>query len=68
MRCSNTAFYVYLKKISSNWGKFSSTALVLEILCITISHFYAISCDQKTGLTIFWEKTEIDLFYLPMNM
>ena len=25
MRCSNTGFYVYLRKLSRNWGQFSST-------------------------------------------
>ena len=30
MRCSNTYFYVYLRKWSWNWGKFFSTALILS--------------------------------------
>ena len=28
--CSNTAFYVHLRKLFRNWSKFSSSALVLE--------------------------------------
>ena len=30
MSCSNAVFYVYLRKLSLNSGKLSSTALVLE--------------------------------------
>ena len=32
MRCSNTAFYIYLRKVSQNWGNFSSSALLLDTL------------------------------------
>ena len=61
--CNNTVFNVYLRKLSWNRGKSSSTALVLDIFYVkycavlenlpqfrTKFHFYAISCDHKSVL------------------
>ena len=61
IRCSNTVFYVYWRKISRNWDHFSSTAIILDTLCkillSTTSHYYALSCDQKSGITILLVKS-----------
>ena len=91
MKWSITVFHLYLRKLSRNWDKFSTTALevsryqvifyikvfrtsaVLEknVLnfgiisyisikkCITTSHFYVISCDQKLRITNLRRKKPI---------
>ena len=59
IRCSNTVFNVYLRKLFPNWGKFLSTVQVLSNILhtqkmnwINTSHFYAISRDQNLCLAI----------------
>ena len=42
MRYSNTVFYVYLRILSRNWCKFSSTALVLSNILHQVSRTSAV--------------------------
>ena len=48
IRCSNTLFYVYLKKLSWNWGQLSCTASTeIELKDMYLNHdFYVVVGKQ----------------------
>ena len=50
MTCSNTVFYVYLRKLSQNLGKFSITALVMIDSVSQVCGCMKISCSN----TFLW--------------
>ena len=49
IRCSNTVFYIYLRNLVWNWGKFSIFALVHSMLLHFCNKFYSV---RKTKTTL----------------